>query len=64
MGRSARLNSSFHAESMKMLLNLLSNEAMYLARGCEPGDTTQMNMNRLNYTGVEVEVVGGGAKWG
>lgn len=35
-GRSVLQNSSLHAVSIKMLLNLLSNEATYLARGWEP----------------------------
>lgn len=36
VGRSVLQNSSLHAESIKMLLNLLSKEATYFARGWEP----------------------------
>lgn len=35
-GRSVLQNSSLHAVSIKMLLNLLSKEATYFARGWEP----------------------------
>ena len=41
-GRSVLQNSSLHAVSMKMLLNLLSNEATYFARGWEPGHKKKM----------------------
>lgn len=37
-GRSVLQNSSLHAVSIKMLLNLLSKEATYFARGWEPAE--------------------------
>lgn len=42
VGRSVRQNSSLHAVSIKMLLNLLSKEATYFARGWEPVEKSIM----------------------
>lgn len=44
VGRSVLQNSSLHAESIKMLLNLLSKEARYFARGWEPKQESRKNI--------------------